>query len=214
MTAARVAVAGALTLLAIVVVVLLSQSAPRMAGTNSVLLGSYISTVAPGQRLCQRGELVPPDTASLRIFIGVYGHPGGPYELTIRSGRQLVGSGQVGAGQRDGYLTVPVARVTRAVPDATVCIANRGPGPLALAGLAGPPTPSTTIGQTEQTGTVQISYMRRGSESWWSLIPTIAQRFGVAKADLLGSWTFWGAIVALLGAWGLGLSAILRRSWR
>ena len=55
----RVALAATLAAVAVALVVVLSQSAPRLAGTNDVRPAAYVAVVPPGGHVCQAPESLP-----------------------------------------------------------------------------------------------------------------------------------------------------------
>ncbi len=44
-------------------------------------------------------------------------------------------------------------------------------------------------------------YLRPGRESWWQLLGTLDQRFGLGKASFFGDWTLPVMALLLLGIW-------------
>ena len=56
-------------------------------------------------------------------------------------------------------------------------------------------------------------YLRAGEESWWQLIPTLSERFGLGKAPLYGAWSLLLAALLLLGVW-IAVFRLLARELR
>lgn len=56
-----------------------------------------------------------------------------------------------------------------------------------------------------------VDYYRAGSETWMQMAPTVADRFGLGKSGLLGAWTLWLVLAAVLGAWVCAVLALGRR---
>jgi hypothetical protein len=52
-----------------------------------------------------------------------------------------------------------------------------------------------------QPGRIDVVYLRPGRESWWQLLPTLDQRFGLGKASFFGGWTLPALALALLCVW-------------
>ena len=67
---------------------MLSQSEPRLAGSNDVRLVGYPIEIPPGDRFCQSGERVPPDAARMQLQAGTEGRPGPRLLVTV--GRQRI----------------------------------------------------------------------------------------------------------------------------
>ena len=52
-----------------------------------------------------------------------------------------------------------------------------------------------------QPGRIDVVYLRPGRESWWQLLGTLDQRFGLGKTSFFGDWTLPVMALLLLGAW-------------
>ena len=86
-----------------------------------------------------------------------------------------------------------------------------GSSPVVIGGEAGPVDPSAElIDGRQQPGRISLSYLRRGSESWWQLLPTLSHRFGLGKASLVGDWTLPVAALLLLGVWAAAVRLLIR----
>jgi hypothetical protein len=212
MTVAKgVVVAGLLAFL-VVTSVILSHSSERLSGTNLVPNGAYIQGLGHGQEACQEGELLPADTAALRMTIGTYGKPGPPLTVAFTgTGGRLLTTGTLKPGWREGVVRIPVTHVSEASEEARFCLRDDGARPIALAGDSPDPGYKLQIaGRTIESQRVRIDYMRPGSESWLELAPTIVHRFGVAKAGWVRGWAWLAAIALMLGALALALREVLR----
>src|SRR5262245_11444121 len=64
-----------------VLVVTLSQSAPRLAGVDKTRVDAFSTVLEPGARVCQAGEVVPADAGSVSLVLGLFG--GNPQPLAI-----------------------------------------------------------------------------------------------------------------------------------
>src|SRR5437867_2183965 len=106
----RAAVAAGLALVAAVVVVSLSQSRARLAGTNSLVATSRIDrTVAPHAERCQPNETVPAGSAAVRLFVTVRAdEPAGPLAVTFTSPQGRL-AGRSRAALRSGPVRIPIA---------------------------------------------------------------------------------------------------------
>jgi hypothetical protein len=141
------------------------------------------------------------------MLIGTYGRPGPPLTAQVRAAGGTVAAGTLKAGWTQGLAAVPVSRVRRTLPFATVCVTNRGGVKLAIAGAPTAPAQAPLVAGVRQQGAVRFEYLRPGRESWWDLLPTIFHRFGLGKSHWLGGWT-----LALAGLLVLIGSAIAVRS--
>ena len=74
--AVRGVLAGGLLAIAVAFAVLLTHSEPRRSGTDYTPNADFATVLRPGQETCQAHELLPADTAAVRMTIGTYGAPG------------------------------------------------------------------------------------------------------------------------------------------
>jgi hypothetical protein len=211
----------ALLLIAIGVVLLRSPisviraSAPR---TDAVMFGSS----SLGERVCQPDELLPRGTTAIRVWLEAVIGPAVTVEAL--SGTRLVTRGARGTGWTAGSVTVPVHPVDQSVTHSTICI-NMDPAsePIGLQGVKTSralaafdrqgPLPTTRSGSTPQyregplPGRLMIEYLRPGSDTWLSLITSVARRMGLGHATS-GVLTALLAI-ALMGTVGLLISGLV-----
>jgi hypothetical protein len=192
----RAVLAAGFVLLAVALVVTLGHSAPRSAGSNGVAQLEEVATVRGIDRRCQDGEVVPRDAAALRLLVGTYGRPAPGLRVSVRGpAGETVTKGFRPPGGREGTVDVPVARVKRTSGGNRVCITVFGEPRIVLYGSG---------------GRLHLEWMRPGSGSWFSLLPTIAHRFGLAKANPFGSLLLPLAALILLAAWAAAARLVLR----
>lgn len=203
--------AAALAVVAVVVALVLTHPAPRLAGTNDVGAQNYAVTVKRGERVCQTGERIPGSARVLQLYSGVFGKPGPPVRVTI-DGTGGRGSVRLPGGYSDRVLRVPLPPRPRG--PARICLENEGRNRLALAGqLANvgplPPGLATTFdGDGPPTAFVlQALYYGKGEAGALSQAGAVFRRMGYANAA--GSWTPWLALACLLAAAGLSLMTVL-----
>jgi hypothetical protein len=202
----RVVLIGGLVALAVAVAVTLAERGARQAGSNRIPAGQFVAQLPARKTLCQDGELVPGDSAGLKLTVGTYHRPGPPVRVTITRSGQPVADGGLAAGWTQGnHVRFPIAPVRRTTQGSRVCLTNAGPATLALGGSPTAELPARLDGR-RTPGRVRIEYVRPGRESWWSLLPTVSYRFGLGKAPGLGAWTLALAV-------GLALSAIGAAAW-
>jgi hypothetical protein len=212
MTLAKgVVVAGPLAFL-VAASVILSHSSERLSGTNLVPNGAYIEGLSSGQEACQGQELLPADTAALRMTIGTYGKPGPALTVAFTGpGGKLLTRGGLQQGWHEGAVRIPIRHVSLATGQTRFCLRNGGKGPIVLAGDSPDPGFQLQVaGRTIEDQRLRIDYMRPGSESWVELAPTIVHRFGVAKAGWVRTWAWLAAVALMLVAVVLALRTVLR----
>jgi hypothetical protein len=190
----------------------MGHSRQRLAGTNSVALQRPVIQISGGSLLCQ-STLAPRDATSLQLFVVPTGPAGPPLEVSISRNERELARGQLAGGWVGGDVFVPISRIPESAADGTICIRNKGLKPLGFSGVTTEVLKALVDGRP-QSAAITVLYFREGSESWWSLLPTIAHRAGVLKGALSGAWVFW-LVVALVGAAGaLGIATMVggRRS--
>jgi hypothetical protein len=207
----RAGAAIAATLVVAVVVIVLSSSGRRLADTNARVNVSGVQLrLLAGERRCQTQD-VPSGAGVVRLFSGPFA---GPLEVTIVKDGRPVSSGRAASASAEGPVEISLEPLEAEIPDARVCIANRGVAPIELAGnqtpLGGSSINPLFIGERLPPDDVRADFLRRGSESWWSLAPVVADRFGLRKASFFGAWTMWAVFLLVGLTWIAGL-LLLRR---
>jgi len=213
----RLALVGAVLILLCAIAVVLVQSAPRRSGSNGIPPATFAAVLAPGEAACQRGELIPGDTAALRATIGTYGLPGPRVQVTVSGSAGPVTRGGLAPGWRQGVVSLPVALVRRTTPDVQVCLRDEGRSRIAIAG-SGPYSPGLQLLGAHRVRNLAVGlrfdYVRPGRESWLALLPTLWHRMTLAKGDLVRHWAPWGALVLMVLAGALSVAALDRKGVR
>jgi hypothetical protein len=207
----RAGAAIAATLVVAVLVIVLSSSGRRLADTNARVNVSGVQLrLLARERRCQTQD-VPSGAGVVRLFSGPFV---GPLEVTIVRDGRPVSSGRAASASAEGPVEISLEPLEAEIPDARVCIANRGVAPIELAGnqtpLGGSSISPLFIGERLPPDDVRADFLRRGSESWWSLAPVVADRFGLRKASFFGAWTMWAVFLLVGLTWIAGL-LLLRR---
>lgn len=192
-------------------VIVLSSSGRRLADTNARVNVSGVQLrLLAGERRCQTQD-VPSGAGVVRLFSGPFV---GPLEVTIVKDGRPVSSGRAASASAEGPVEISLEPLEAEIPDSRVCIANRGVAPIELAGnqtpLGGSSISPLFIGERLPPDDVRADFLRRGSESWWSLAPVVADRFGLRKASFFGAWTMWAVFLLVGLTWIAGL-LLLRR---
>lgn len=207
-----VALVLAIGLIALVVagVAILARSEPRRSGTNLISDSGFVIPLAPGRQLCEPGELLPGDTGGLRLMADSGASAGPRLSVHVFSPQGLVSSGELAPGWRSGAVLIPIRRVARTLPSTIVCLRNAGSSPVSFGGSAPASGFVIELAGKPFGGRLRIEYMRPGSESWLSLLPTLAHRFSLAKSDLARHWAWIAVLVLMLLAVGLAARTMLR----
>ena len=207
-----VAIAAALAVLAGALIAVLSMREPRLAVTNTRVLASAVALrVKPGAERCAVYPYIPKGASSVVMFAGTFGRPGPPLRLEVFWGRARVSSGIVRRAYRSGPLRVALRPLSRDAFKPWVCVRNLGRSRVRFAGNATPQSPYASQGSGSDV--IRYDFYRPGSESWWAVAPTVAERFSRVKPTWVGAWTLWAVLgVALLV--GAGAIALVRRETR
>jgi hypothetical protein len=208
----RVVLAVALVLALGAVVVDMSGSAPRTAGSNHISAAVFAATVPPRGELCEPVLPPPSDAARVQLLIGTFGHPVPALDLRyLDASGTTVAHGHLVAGAVEGVVTLPLSQARGAGGATRACLRVQGSSKTALGGEGGPASSdSEIVDGVPQGGLVSLVYLRSGSESWWQLLPTLGHRFGLGKASFFGEWTLPVLVLALAGVW-FGATRLLLR---
>lgn len=208
MRIARLAAAAAVAVLLAGVVLALADEQPRLAGTND-LRAFHAVPIPPRDTLCQGPEIVPGESGRLRVFASATGGSGPALAVEIRDGRGTVSRGRIAPGYGDAGVTAEIEPVERTRVVDEVCVENRGETVVALVGQPVPEDQLPEVGGVRAEARLRLEWLRPGSESWLDLAPTVLHRFGLGKADALGSWTLWLAAALVLLTWVAALRLVL-----
>ena len=214
----RVRIALGLALLATLIgfLVDMSGSAPRLAGGDRIRWPAPDPAVAvtpAGSRMCVEGTILPGDAASMQIAIHGAARLPRIGVTFIDGAGKLLANGVLPAGAAPSGAVSIVLRHRPHAPSAVgyLCLRVGGHATLVYDGVAGVGT--TTVNGIDQSGSPAIIYYRRGSESWWSLLGALDQRFGLGKSTIFGDWTLPVVALAALALFG-GVVRLLLRELR
>jgi len=201
--------AGLTAILACALVILL-QSSPRLSGTNLTADVGNMIGLAPGQVLCEPGEIVPGDTGAIRLEASPASGRGPALSVTIARPTGTTVVGALAAGWRAGAISIPLRHtVNSTLAPATVCLHVLGPGAASFGGSVPDGSFVVQIDGRGLGGRLRIEYMRPGSETWLSLLPELARRASFGKGALIRHWAFFAAIALMLVAVALAARAVL-----
>ncbi len=204
MRSVQITVAAALALTAIALGATLSRAPLTIAATNGIQSAERLAATNGDARACQAGEALPRGTTAIRLSLETAIGP--PVTVQALAGGHLITHGAYGAGWPGASVTVPVARVSRTTPDATVCF-TVGPSykRVSMFGQHTAPALAAVAGGGPLPGRISIEYLTPGSRSWWSLASSVARHVGFGHAGG-GTW------IALLAA-ALALAVLALTSW-
>lgn len=179
----KIALVAGLALLVIAVGLALLHSPMSVAGTNRTPSNSEVSIASTtrGASYCQAGETLPQRTSAIRISLGASIGP--RVRVLVSSGGRPITSGEQGSAWTGAVVTIPVKPLPRTVSDVTVCVSFRLRHE--TLDLAGKPTPNTIAahdGPRALAGRMWIQYLRPGTRSWASLVPSIMHHMGLGRA--------------------------------
>lgn len=208
-----VAIGLGIGLLLVAAVLVLERRSHHVVGTNLLSEQQFVAMVPSGDLLCQGGEEVPERTGRIGLRIGTHDDPGPGLHVELRADERVVGRGRLRPGWIQGDVTIPLDRPLERAETATLCVHNRGPARLAVAGepTADPARRARITGRVAP-GLVRVEYRERRSRTWLQQAGTVLENSGRGKAAHLGGgWTLWAAALALLAAWVIAVRVLLRR---
>jgi len=191
------ALAVGLASIGIAIIAVLAHSPLTVAGTNSVPGKDYIELEEKGQLSnCQPAGVIPQGTSAIRLGIeGLHFSPA----VTIRV---LVGSNvlregqQIAGGPSVPNVTVPITRLAHAIDGARIC-ASVGPAVEPVHFYGTPRHTSAPHADPLQEAILHIEYLRPGTKSWSSFLPSIVDHMGLGHAPS-GSWIVFLLLVLML----------------
>lgn len=182
----RVALVFGLTLVAVAVVLVLSQSPARVIATNSISIRADLASYEGSVDVCQGNEAIPQGASAVRVALEAIVGP--PVVVTVRAHDHLVTRGARGSGWTGGEVTVPLGRVPRATGDATLCLAiGRSREVITMLGAFSARPARVIAGGSSPPGRIRVEYLAAGSRSWWSLALSVTRRIGLGRAPS-GTW--------------------------
>lgn len=182
----------------------MSGSAPRTAGSDHYGSLMYLAPVGANTSVCQPLYGLPDDAARVRMKVGGAGSPLPAMTLQFLTGQHTVlAEGRLARGAHEGLIELPLRRTgARGIANEACIFVGTPSGPVAFAGEGVPPSSiSERVNGQTVASRLGLFYVRAGSESWWRLLPTLDERFGLGKASIFGSWLLPFCAVALLAVW-------------
>jgi hypothetical protein len=208
MRSVRIALVGGLTLVAIAVGLTLTRSPTIVIATDGVSREAYVAETSASASGCQGNETAPAGTSAIRLTLAANIGP----EVGVRAmaGRALLTHGARGAGWTGAAVTVPVERVLRTTTGVRICFSLEHPiETVKIFGRKTPAAIAIAAGAQKLPGRVGIEYLRAGSRSWLSLVPSIVKRMGSGHS-WPGSWLVFVLIAGMALSGALMCRLILR----
>jgi hypothetical protein len=187
----RSALAVGLTVLAIAIVAVMSQSPPVVSRTNASRITGPVATVTHDFRTCQDDELLPAGTTEIRLSLEALLGP--PVLVRVIHHGVVVASGSVGAGWSRQSVTIPVKALGRPAADTSVCFTVAARNETVYVKGA----PDTRVRDAGTDGRIRIEYLRPGGRSWWALAPSVARRMALGRSPS-GVAVVVGVLAAML----------------
>ncbi|HXN39983.1 MAG TPA: hypothetical protein VN892_18275 [Solirubrobacteraceae bacterium] len=193
----RIALVAGLALVGLAIGVELAHSPMTVARTNVTSSEEdRIARTVHGATYCQAGELLPRETTAIRLSLFAFTGP--RIRVVVSSGGRPIASGQRASGWTSRVVTVAVRPLPQTVSDVTVC-ASFAMHDEALT-VFGQPAPRASAAYEDHRalrGRMWIEYLRTGSRTWASLIPSIASAMGLGRAAP-GTWNVLLVLVLLV----------------
>jgi Predicted membrane protein (DUF2142) len=201
----RLALASGLVATLVALSVVLTHSPPTLAGTNGVAARAAVAYLGSDQTVCQPGGALPAGTTAIRLSISANAGPS--VRVTVLSGQSVITAGRRDAGWGVAEtVTVPVARVPRAIPAVRVCATlGAAAEPIQANGELAP-----GVGGQDAVR-LRAEYLRPGPQSWLSLAPTIVAHMSLGHAPS-GAWVIYLVIAAMLAAATIAVGVVLGRA--
>jgi len=174
---------------------LLGSDAPTLLGNNYVPKVQSVARVESGKTYCQGRETIPAGTAAVQVLVETYGKTTDSLLLTVLTEKgDVAATGRTNRGhERITFVEAEIPEFKELISNATICFKNEGKNAIALSGVASEKSEVVNIDGNKVDGRAGINYLKGGDVTWFGYLPTVAKRYGVAKAGFIGDWTFWFA---------------------
>jgi hypothetical protein len=210
MSSVKIALGAGFTLIAVAILLTLSQSPMSVAATNKLAghTEEGIASTTTSATYCQGRETLPRGSSAIRIWLDAATGP--RVSVAVYSAAHKITSGTRGSDWIGGSVTIPVRPLARNVSPVTVCVSFQLRDETII--VQGNPTPANIAardGQRALGGRIWIEYLRAGSHSWASLIPQIIRHMGFGRATS-GTWIVYVALLLLAGVAGAASNLLLK----
>jgi hypothetical protein len=201
----KAALAVGLSLIAVALPLTLLHAPLVRAGESSKYTHTELVRTTERAEACQTQEALPSGTSAIRL--GLTTVLGPRVAVRVSSGGRLVTQGTHAPGWEGASVTVPVRPLRGSLASAKVCVLlSLLNGPVAMLGWHTSPAVAAAGGGERLPGRMHIEYLRRGSQTWWSMATSVARRLGLGRAAS-GTWN--ALLVMALATLLVGLSSWL-----
>lgn len=170
-----------------------------------------IATASRAVTYCQPDELLPAGTTAIRLALAA--NTGPRVSVAVRAGGRVLTGGMRGPGWTGRVVTVALSPLPSAVPNTTICASLRPRyESVTVFGESTSRTIAAREGQHALPGRMWIEYLRPGTRSWASLIPSTARRLGLGRA-LAGTWNAL-LVLELVAAMAVATSVLILKELR
>jgi len=209
MHSVRITLLAGLALLAIAIVLTLSQSPVSVAGTNKVPNNeASIGSTTRSATYCQAHEAIPGGVSAIRLWLDAAAGP--RVSVVVSAGGRVITRGSRGSAWIGGSVTIPVKPPPQTVSSATVCASFQLlDETVVVQGSAAPATLAVSQNGAPLNGRMRIEYLHPGANSWLSLALQVARRMGLGRAAA-GTWITLVALALLAAVTVLASRLVLK----
>jgi hypothetical protein len=209
MRPAKIALVAGLALLVLAIGVALARSPMTVARRNGTpTQEERIAYTTAGADYCQGQELLPRATTAIRLSLFAFAGP--RVRVLVSSGGRTITSGEAESGWTSRVVTVPVKPLAHSVSGATICASFKlRDEALTVFGKASAPAVAAREDGQALPGRMWIEYLRPGTRSWASLVPSIVAHMGLGRASS-GSGIALLALALLVAVAVLSCRLVLR----
>jgi hypothetical protein len=201
-----VALAAGLLAIAIATVLVLAHAPLVVVRENLPLTHKALVTTRLAASACQTEEVLPRETAAIRLGLTTDLGPQTSVEVFTSAHRELT-RGSYPQGWDGASVTIPVKPLARTYAPVEVCFALATPnGPVEMLGVRTKSRKLAAIGGGSRLpGRMHLEYLRQSRSSWWSMASAVARRLGLGRAAA-GTWN---ALLVLV----LAATLVVLSSW-
>jgi hypothetical protein len=209
----RLAIAVGVVLIGAGLAVTLLTSDEVSTGDNGREIQLPAGVIIPGgARACQPEASIPPGTGTVRLTVSTARLAAGPLEVTVVKGGTVLASARSRGGIKDERVKLRLGGPTAGATNARVCVANLGARTVAVMGqeVRHGEGARVTDPRQPQTRAMRLEWFTPNKTLRLSRVGDVAHRYGLVKASWVGTWTFWAALLVLLGASAGAVALVVR----
>lgn len=189
----KMAMGAVLLLAAAAMLIALLVPEQRITGTNNVMPATFVAKASPESGpLCVAGVTAPEGTGGVRLYIGTYRQSGTTITMTTKNAAgKTIGSTAPKSFGDGSHVTFELPPGDR--ENLTLCL-DRPSTTIAVSGEFNGnfnPQQTVTLGDAPVNADVSIEYVRPGTHSALSQVPTVFERASLFRPGWVGPWTFY-----------------------